>query len=231
MAYSGQTTHYGLPKYVSTDKPSWLDTNDAFDTIDAAIYAASTAVDPTDITNLQNDVIALQANKQDVLTFDAAPTSGSINPVTSGGVYDALGTKEDTLTFDAAPTSASLNPVTSGGVYTAVSGKLNTPTLIKDGDGTTSVSLSSVGDLTDYSEIHIGIYYNISEAPGFNLYFDLGTIETTMLNVTRHMRSGFNDGTYNYMFDAEIDDIAHTINITCTSTATVSAMHVSVFGI
>ena len=30
------------------------------------------------------------AAKQDALTFDAAPTDGSTNPVTSGGVYDAL---------------------------------------------------------------------------------------------------------------------------------------------
>lgn len=90
MAYSGQTIHYGLPKYVSTDKPSWLDTNDAFDTIDAAIYAAATAVDPSTITTMQNDITALQSGKQDVLTFDAAPASGSVNPVTSGGVYTAV---------------------------------------------------------------------------------------------------------------------------------------------
>lgn len=31
------------------------------------------------------------AQKQDKLTFDSAPTSGSTNPITSGGVYDALG--------------------------------------------------------------------------------------------------------------------------------------------
>lgn len=31
------------------------------------------------------------AKKQDKLTFDSTPTSGSANPVTSGGVYNALG--------------------------------------------------------------------------------------------------------------------------------------------
>lgn len=30
------------------------------------------------------------SNKQDALTFDATPTAGSGNPVTSGGVYDAV---------------------------------------------------------------------------------------------------------------------------------------------
>ena len=29
-------------------------------------------------------------NKQDKLTFDTTPTRGSTNPVTSGGIYDAL---------------------------------------------------------------------------------------------------------------------------------------------
>lgn len=32
----------------------------------------------------------LIAAKQNKLTFDSKPTSGSTNPVTSGGVYDAL---------------------------------------------------------------------------------------------------------------------------------------------
>lgn len=38
-------------------------------------------------------------NKQDKLTFDATPTRGSMNPVTSGGVYDALsGTSATAMT-------------------------------------------------------------------------------------------------------------------------------------
>lgn len=87
--------------------------------------------------------------KQDSLTFDDKPTSGSTNPVTSGGIYDALqnvdidvdaaidansenpvqnkavytalGGKQDKLTFDTAVTKDSANPVTSGGVYDAIS--------------------------------------------------------------------------------------------------------------
>ena len=74
------------------------------------------------------------AGKQNSLTFDSAPTSGSSNPVTSGGVYSAINTvntsisslqslvanKQDKLTFDTTPTSGSSNPITSGGVYTAI---------------------------------------------------------------------------------------------------------------
>ena len=60
------------------------------------------------------------AKKQDALTLDTTPKSGSANPVTSGGVYTALANKQDTLTFDSTPTASSTNPVTSGGVKTAI---------------------------------------------------------------------------------------------------------------
>lgn len=55
--------------------------------------------------------------KQDKLTFDNVPTSGSSNPVKSSGIYTALQGKQGSLTFDSTPTLGSTNPVTSGGVY------------------------------------------------------------------------------------------------------------------
>ena len=39
---------------------------------------------------ISTQIEALTAGKQDKLTFDTTPTSGSANPVTSGGVYSAL---------------------------------------------------------------------------------------------------------------------------------------------
>lgn len=44
---------------------------------------------------LNDDVAAVKSGKQDKLTFDSSPVSGSENPVTSGGVYDALSGKDD----------------------------------------------------------------------------------------------------------------------------------------
>ena len=41
-------------------------------------------------------------------------------------VYDALAGKQSTLTFDTAPTAGSSNPVTSGGVYTVIFGNAET---------------------------------------------------------------------------------------------------------
>lgn len=97
---------------------------------------------------------AVNAAKQDTLTFDSEPTEGSENPVTSGGVWgvtaalsdslDSLSTgvqegyddllgriegKQDTLSFDSEPTEGSANPVTSGGlwdIFDAFDGRINT---------------------------------------------------------------------------------------------------------
>lgn len=51
---------------------------------------------------------------------DTTPTENSDAPITSGGVYTALGAKQDELTFDTVPTENSTNPVESGGVYSAI---------------------------------------------------------------------------------------------------------------
>lgn len=64
-------------------------------------------------------------SKQNILSFDTAPTANSTNPVESGGIKTALDTKQDSLTFDTTPTADSTNPVTSGGVKTALDEKQN----------------------------------------------------------------------------------------------------------
>lgn len=45
--------------------------------------------------DVQEAIDELASEKQDTLTFDATPTENSTNPVTSGGVYDALAVKSD----------------------------------------------------------------------------------------------------------------------------------------
>ena len=52
--------------------------------------------------------------------MDNAPTDGSVNPVKSGGIYNALAGKQDLLTFDNTPTKNSNNPVKSDGIYRAL---------------------------------------------------------------------------------------------------------------
>jgi hypothetical protein len=53
------------------------------------------------------------------LILNGAPTT-NLQAATKKYVDDGLGTKQNTLTFDTTPTSGSSNPVTSGGVYSAI---------------------------------------------------------------------------------------------------------------
>ena len=141
------TTEVDLSGYVPTTRKvnnKALSTDITLSASDVgALPADGTAVKATADANGNNiaNTYATQtaltnglAAKQNALTFDSAPTSGSSNPVTSGGVFSAINTvnsnvsslqttvanKQDKLTFDSAPTSGSNNPVTSGGVYTAI---------------------------------------------------------------------------------------------------------------
>ena len=44
MSFTNQTTHYGLPQWIGSDKPTYLvDQNNAYQTIDSEIYNANTA--------------------------------------------------------------------------------------------------------------------------------------------------------------------------------------------
>lgn len=61
--------------------------NDLEDRIDDAFTADATAIaSKADKTYVDNQL----AGKQNTLTFDSTPTSGSTNPVTSGGVFTAM---------------------------------------------------------------------------------------------------------------------------------------------
>ena len=85
----------------------------------AAIQSGITALLVSKLSNLPtNDALQqLIGTKQDALTFDTTPTPNSLNPVQSGGIYEAIGHKQDKLTFDQQPTQYSQNPVISGALY------------------------------------------------------------------------------------------------------------------
>ena len=67
----------------------------------------------------------INGSTTDIFTADDAPTAGSKNPVTSGGVKSALDQKQNNLTFDDAPTDGSSNPVKSSGIKSALDTKEN----------------------------------------------------------------------------------------------------------
>lgn len=72
------------------------------------------------ITALENATSQLANTKQNVLTFDTQPVENSANPVTSGGVWDAINGVTPTITVDPAPIEGGTNPVSSGGVFEAL---------------------------------------------------------------------------------------------------------------
>ena len=76
------TSNYRLTKPDGTDLVDIDELNGNFDIIDRQLKANADAA----------------AGKQDKLVFDTAPMSGSTKPVTSGGIYTALGRKQDKLT-------------------------------------------------------------------------------------------------------------------------------------
>lgn len=80
-------------------------------------------------------------HKQDALTFDSAPTSGSTNPVTSGGVYTALQAKADPVTVE---TVSGTDPVIVGADnHRYVCGTVDTLTLTPPSSGIVDVVFTS----------------------------------------------------------------------------------------
>jgi len=62
MSYEHGTTHFNLPQTTGNDTRDWLDTNEAFADIDAAIYAAGQTAESamTDLTEVRTDVQGLK---------------------------------------------------------------------------------------------------------------------------------------------------------------------------
>ena len=67
MAYSNETTHYGLPQPTSGDKSTFLDTNEAFERVDSALYGAVTNATAA---KQQADALTLEVNDLKVSVLD-----------------------------------------------------------------------------------------------------------------------------------------------------------------
>lgn len=96
----------------------YIDNQDAATLASAKAYTDSAIATLTTYINDQDAAMLAAAKayideqlalKQDLLTFDQAPTDGSSNPVTSDGIYDALTRKKDNYTI--------LTLSETGGVY------------------------------------------------------------------------------------------------------------------
>lgn len=90
--------------------------NNALTKAEQAVLASGTAMNAAgEATAKAEAVEQALSSKQDVLTFDQAPTADSQNPVTSGGVYKAI--RDAGIELDDNVTQTSQNGVKSSGIY------------------------------------------------------------------------------------------------------------------
>lgn len=98
-------------------------------------------------TTLIDAVGDINTKKQDTLTFDSTPTENSTNPVTSGGVYDALQGMSDTFESGQEVSEVSIvNDLTTGGpenVLSAEQGKVLADTTIISAPTEQTINLKS----------------------------------------------------------------------------------------
>ena len=124
VLYTGETGTYTKGKFYVSTGIVWELSEASPETVVVDSALSSTSTNPVQNKVVNSAIVGLQNNKQDKLTIDSSPVSGSGNPVSSGGVYNGLAGKQNALTFDSAPTNGSSNPVTSTGIYTTVNTKV-----------------------------------------------------------------------------------------------------------
>lgn len=140
-----------------------------------------------------NDLNSRLEDKQDALTFDSTPTSGSTNPVTSGGVYTALSTAGDSNVIETVKVNGTALTVTDKAVDVTVPTTLasltddSTHRLVTDTEKTTwnskidsadaqryyTVSTSEItspkeGDITSTSEQIIATFNSSNDSTWIN---------------------------------------------------------------
>lgn len=99
----------------------------------------STGIPETDLAGAVQDKLNEAERVNNKVTSMSASSTDTQYP-SAKAVYDALAGKQDTLTFDAAPTAGSTNPVTSGGIKSAIDNQATFTMQIHYTDGTTKTA-------------------------------------------------------------------------------------------
>ncbi|MBO7066701.1 MAG: hypothetical protein J6W40_03710 [Alphaproteobacteria bacterium] len=141
-----------LAGYATTDAlNAKQDKIDDLADIRSGAAAGATAVQPDDLSDYAktSDVESALAGKQDTLTFDTTPTTGSTNPVTSEGIKAAIAAAQLDGEVDLTnyPTKTEMN--------TALDGKQNTIDDLADIRSGAAAGATAVqpDDLDDYAKI------------------------------------------------------------------------------
>lgn len=93
MGHTNTTTHYGLPQFVSTDKAGWLtDMNEAFESIDNAMYGINTLASDADTKADTASGLANTAAAQGAKAEQAANAATSAANAAASAATNAQGT-------------------------------------------------------------------------------------------------------------------------------------------
>lgn len=148
MSYANGTTHYNLPQTVGTDKRDWSDTNEAFASIDAAIYSNSQAADNAsenitalqELTSSHTQTLAAHTNEISEIQNTATTQAGQITALneslntTNTSVEDLRNDAEDMITAYNEPNATSAHEYSAGNyfIYNNVLYKASTSIAIGD---------------------------------------------------------------------------------------------------
>ena len=139
---------------------------------------------------------AIYSGKQDKLTFDTAPTSGSANPVTSGGVKEAIDEVNE-----------SIKAITGGGVVSGVKGSAESTYRVGNVNITpANIGLGNVNNTSDANK-------PVSTAQQAAL--DLKANKTEIPDVSQFITKAVNDLTYYYtktQVDGKVSDLESKIS-------------------
>lgn len=170
MASTNQTANYGLPIYSANDRASWIDTNQAFENIDAAVKeasdnASSAASDVSEALSAANEAKATATGASSLAT--QANTLASTADAKADANASNISALQSTVTqqgtdLDAVEEQAELNRVAIGGVSARMTTAENQITeLTSDvswkefGNGASTVTVPSGA-----KEIHIDVTMN-----------------------------------------------------------------------
>ena len=150
--------------------------------------------------------------------MDNAPADGSVNPVKSGGIYNALAGKQATLNFDDTPTANSNNPVKSGGIYNALA-KLRYA-FTQYGNGFTGIYKISIPFVNNGNTIPVGsiiINGRVGNTYLLNFYAFVNTAVTppapNCVNVYQFKGVRYADGVLEQTVKWDVDTTNRILNI------------------
>ncbi len=120
------------------------------------------------------------------------------------GVDAALANKQDVLTFDTAPTQNSTNPVTSGGIYTAINNAKVTRTQLWKWDGQQSTKMQTAGDSATLSQAASNFDYIEIVTDGDHHYFYSTSTSVFIKRINNSTTTLVDDGTTGLVTNTDI---------------------------